>query len=80
MKKSLTNLEYINSLPCSQRLKDRIIELTKFEDKRDETDILNDEQYKIGISGLFYWADTTEGHNFWDKIDQSIENNTPIVE
>jgi len=75
----MTNLEYINSLPCSQRLKDRIIEETerqkfcniKLSDEIDPFDT---------FSCLFDWLETMEGEDFWDKIDTQIFNNTPIVE
>jgi hypothetical protein len=75
MKKSLTNLEYINSLPCSQRLKDRIIELTK---NYHSEKYLN--RHKVPFLVLFSWAKTNEGFEYWNSINQSIINNTPIVE
>ena len=72
----MTNLEYINSLPCSQRLKDRIIELTR---ELNRKGYLTKKSVKL-FHNLFLWEVTKEGFEYWYKIDQSIINNTPIVE
>jgi len=77
----MTNLEYINSLPCSQRLKDRIIEIMNAELKKDNINIFDNKRGdRKGIDNIFDWSNTTEKHFYWYKINQSIINNTPIVE
>ena len=78
----MNNLEYINSLPCSQRLKDRIIEENK---KRNLNWGLDNDDYlsrfsMLRLDALFPFDETIEGHDYWFAIHQSIRNNTPIVE
>jgi hypothetical protein len=78
----MTNLEYINSLPCSQRLKDRIIELTKENVKKFgfPFNLRMKHTSRENLSALFSFDETSEGLEYWLKINESIINNTPIVE
>jgi len=77
----MTNLEYINSLQCSQKLKDRIIELTKQNNALwGIDDSYFDDQPNVSLCSFFNWGDTKEGHQYWSDIAKSINNNIPIIE
>lgn len=75
----MTNLEYINSLPCSQRLKDRIAYLNQ---TLNSFNTNNAPYYNSigGIADMFIFHYTDEGKDYWMSINDSIINNTPIVE